>query len=127
MLYYYIHSNTSLSSTHRPEVTRNFITSFKYTEEHIDKTKYHDELEFHGIKTILYGATLNALKAKMNSKDIRNMWDEFIENYPNWYSNKYIQHYPKSKRLFLTLIKYNQLALLKVYASVHLMLLRLLG
>lgn len=127
MLYYYIHSNSSLSSNHSLEVCKNFITSLKYTEEHIDKTLYRDELEFHGIKTILYGATLNALKAKMSSMDIKNMWNEFFLSYPNWYSNKYIQHYPKSKRLFLFLIKYNQLALLKLYSSVHSMLLRWLG
>lgn len=127
MLYYYIHSNTSLSSNHRPEVCKNFIISFKYTEEHIDKTLYRDELEFHGIKTIFYGATLNALKAKMNSKDIRDMWNEFIESYPSWYSNKYIQHYPKSKRMFLLFIKNNQLNLLKLYSSVHSILLRWLG
>ena len=127
VLYYYIHSNASLSSNHKPEVSRNFITSFKYTEEHIDKTKYREELEFHGIKTILYGATLNALKAKMNSEDIRNMWNEFIENYPYWYSNKYIQYYPKSKRMFLLFIKNNQLNLLKLYSSVHSMLLRWFG
>ena len=126
-LYYYIHSNNSLSSTHKPEVSYSFIKSFEYTEKMIDVVKYHDEIEFHGIKTILYGATLNALKAGISNREIKNIWNTFTQKYPQWYSNKYISAYPKNKRFFLFLVKSGQVSILRFYSRIHSTLLQLLG
>lgn len=127
LLYYYIHSNSSLSCTYKPEVSYSFITSFEYTERMMDGLNYHDELEFHGIKTILYGSTLNALKAGMKSQEIKNIWDGFTQKYPQWYNNKYIAAYPKNKRIFLRLVKGKHVYLLKMYSIFHSALLRYLG
>ena len=127
LLYYYIHSNNSLSSTHKLEVSYSFITSFEYTEKMIDVVKFHDEIEFHGIKTILYGATLNALKAGMSNREIKNIWNTFTQKYPQWYNNKYISVYPKKKRFFLFLVKSRQVSMLKLYSELHSKLLQLLG
>lgn len=127
LLYYYIHSNSSLSSTHKPEVSYSFITSFEYTEKMIDVVKFHNEIEFHGIKTILYGATLNALKAGISNREIKNIWKTFTQKYPQWYSNKYMSAYPKNKRFFLFLVKSGQVSMLRLYSGIHSKLLQLLG
>ena len=127
LLYYYIHSNNSLSSTHKPEVSYSFISSFEFTESMMNGLPYHDEIEFHGIKTVLYGATLNALKAGINNKEILKIWNTFTQKYPLWFNNKYILQYPKHKRFFLRLIKGKHIHLLKMYSMLHSYLLKLLG
>lgn len=127
LLYYYIHSNSSLSSSHKPEVSYSFISSFEFTETMMKGLPYHEELEFHGIKTVLYGATLNALKSGVNKEEIIKIWNTFTQKYPLWFNNKYIQEYPKNKRFFLRLIRGNHVHLLKMYSTLHSSLLKLLG
>ena len=96
-LYNYIHSNSSLSSIHSPDVSTNFIKSFNYTLTNIDKP-YSPGIEFHGIKTILYGAILNALKAGIPKKTIYNIIDDFESMFSNWNRNRFIKTLPISKK-----------------------------
>lgn len=123
-LYYYIYYPMSLSSKNSFKVVDNFILSFDYTYEHLRNTKYKDELEFHGIKTLLYGATINALKADAKKHIICRIWNDFDKKFPDWPNNKYISSYKVSKRVFLTLVRHRQLMLLKLYNWIHSFLLR---
>lgn len=125
-LYYYIHYPTSLSSRKSPEVVDNFRISFDYTYHYLKDSLYTKELEFHGIKTMLYGATLNAMKAGADKNRIHEIWNEFEEKFPDWSNNQYIPSYKKSKRVFLTLVKHRQLILLKLYNWFHTLLLKVL-
>lgn len=114
-LYNYIHSNSSLSGQHSPSVSINFIKSFEYTLAHI-KAPYSPGIEFHGIKTVLYGAILNALKAKIAASEIYDIIEHFEMSFKDWHNNMYINNLPRQKRLYLRCIKHRNVRLLKLYA-----------
>ncbi len=127
LLYNYVHSNSSTSSRHHPQVSYNFVSSFHYTLQHIDIERFHDSVEFHGIKTIIYGATLNALKVGMSRKEILELWSEFENQFPHWTDNKYLASYPRSKRVFVKLASHRCFLLMRCYAGIHSVLLKSLG
>lgn len=125
VLYYYVHNSNSLSSNYSPRVTVNFVKSFDYTLSFLDKP-YNEGFEFHGIKTILYGAILNGVKAKMSTDELRTIIDDFEAKFPTWNKNKYINSYSLRKRIFLNLIRNRQFGLMKIYVNIHNLLLKYL-
>jgi len=114
-LYNYIHSNSSLSGQHSPAVSKNFIKSFEYTLAHL-KPPYSSGIEFHGIKTVLYGAILNALKAKTTASEIYDIIEHFEMSFKYWHNNMYINNLPRQKRFFLRCIQHRNVRLLRFYA-----------
>ena len=127
LLYNYVHSNSSVSSRHHPRVSLNFVESFHYTLQNIDVEKYRDAVEFHGIKTIIYGATLNALKAGMTKEEILGLWSEFENCFPNWVNNKYVNSYSRVKRAFVWMAAKRQFVLMRAYAYLHNLILKQIG
>jgi len=127
LLYNYVHSNSSISSRHHPQVSYNFVESFHYTLQNINVDKYHDAVEFHGIKTIIYGATLNALKAGMTKEEILGLWSEFEDYFPNWINNKYMKSYSRVKRAFVWMAAKRQFVLMRAYAYIHNLILKQIG
>jgi len=127
LLYNYVHSNSSASSRHHPQVGYNFVESFHYTLQNVVVDKYHDAVEFHGIKTIIYGATLNALKAGMTEEEILQLWSEFENNFPNWINNKYVNSYSRVKRAFVRMAEKRQFVLMRAYAYLHNLILKQIG
>lgn len=126
-LYNYIHSNSSTSSHHTPQVSRNFVASFHYTLQHLDINRFFESIEFHGIKTVIYGATLNALKAGMTKNEVFDLWSEFEQHFPYWKHNPYLKSYALSKRLFVWLAAHRYFTLMRCYAIAHSTLLNTLG
>lgn len=118
-LYYYINNSHSLSNSYSPKISENFMKSFSYTLKLIDRDKYVDQIEFHGIKTILYGATLNALKANVDSTTLKKYWDSFTMEFPKWYNNRYLSNYPLKKKFFLFMVRFRLLFVLRLYTSLH--------
>lgn len=126
-LYNYVHGNNSTSSRHHPQVSYNFVASYHYTLQHIDIDKFKVAVEFHGIKTIIYGSTLNAIKAGMSNKEIEELWLEFEQVFPCWINNLYLKSYSKSKRLFVYLAAHRCYTLMRSYVRIHQWLLRYLS
>lgn len=116
-LYNYLYRESSLSNTPNKNVYLSFLKSFEFTQNSI--LGFDDEIEFHGIKTVLYGAVLNALKANVKYNVISDFVIEFEKNYPIWHSNKYIDNLPSSKRFFLKLVHAKMFAILSFYVSMH--------
>lgn len=117
-LYNYLYRPHSLSNRVNLSVYKSFIVSFKYTESQMNP-RYFDAIEFHGVKTILYGAVFNALRAKENICNIKVFVDDFEKKYPNWFNNKYINSLPFTKRAFLWLCNKHLYFLLKSYVYFH--------
>lgn len=126
-LYNYVHGNNSTSSRHDPQVSYNFVASYHYTLQHIDKEKFKDAVEFHGIKTLIYGATLNAVKAGMSNNEIKELWSELEKVFPSWINNPYLKSYPKSKHLFVWLAAHRYFIPLRSYVKIHQWMLRYLA
>ena len=119
LLYCYVHRNTSLSSTCSPNVSYSFVKSFEYTKSMIDVNKFYNEVEFHGIKTVLYGATLVAIKAGMNNREIESLWSVFLPFFRTWVKNPYLKTFPGPKKWFVKAVRRKSFSMLRLYASLH--------
>lgn len=127
VVYFYIYNPTSLSSTRSKQVFKNFRKSFNFTCLDFPKDKYSTELEFHGIKTLIYGAALNGLMAGISGSEIREMVKDFTARFPDWKNNRYLQErYTPRKRLFVRFVGDNHLILAKLYAKIQELLLKIL-
>lgn len=118
-LYNYIYNGESISSKPKISTVQNFIDSFEYTRSLIPAEDVKDSIEFHGIKTIIYGAILNSIKVGLTRKDILYILKDFETKYPNWIKNKYVQQYPLRKRIFLNLASHKCISLLRIYVLLH--------
>ena len=118
-LYYYINNSHSLSNSYNSKISENFIKSFHCTLSLIDRDTYAEQVEFHGIKTVLYGATLNALKANADSVILKKYWNSFTDQFPKWYKSKYLSYYPVKKKFFLFMVRFRLISLLRLYTSLH--------
>ena len=114
-LYRYIYNKGSLSSKKNKGIYKSFYESFEVTKSFGECRDFPEEIEFHGIKTILYGAVLNAIQAGVPKTEIKRVVDSFEREYPYWYENKYILHYPQRKRFFLNLVKNHHFLMLRLY------------
>lgn len=122
-LYYYIHRNSSISSSKSKTVTDNFLKSFEFTLAKWEgiPTK---ALEFHGIKTIMYGAILNGVKAGLSKREILKIIRDFEQKFPVWYENPYLNQYSKPKKVFLKVVKHKWWLGLRMFAWLHTRLLK---
>lgn len=114
-LYRYIYNKGSLSNKKNKGIYKSFYDSFEVTKSFDECRDYPEEIEFHGIKTILYGAVLNAIKAGVSVIETKRIIASFEGEYPHWYKNKYIRHYPQRKRLFLKLVRNHHFLILRMY------------
>lgn len=102
--YFYREGSLSTSSDKNKNVVEAIITAYEYICNNISD-KYAKELEFIGIKNILYGAVVCAIGCNMNRKEIEIIIDSFEKKYPDWNSNDYIQYLSKSKKIFIQGVK----------------------
>lgn len=114
-LYRYIYNKGSLSSKKNKGIYKSFYESFEVTKSFDECRNFPEEIEFHGIKTILYGAVLNAIQAGVSITEAKRVIASFEEEYPHWYKNKYILYYPQRKRLFLKLVRKHHFFMLRMY------------
>ncbi|WP_276806415.1 glycosyltransferase family 2 protein [Bacteroides stercorirosoris] len=118
-LYNYYYRVESLSNTPSADIYKSFLRSYKYTCEKMIVGKFDEALEFHGIKNVLYGAILNALRAGVGKNIFIDIIDDFEQKYPFWISNKYISYLPLVKRIFLTQVLKKRFHLLMMYVKLH--------
>ena len=120
-LYNYIIQPESLSRKPRADVSLNFEKSFDFTCQHINLSNesFRSAIEFHGIKTIIYGAVLNAIKCGLPSKSIYNHVDKFEEKFPQWNKNEHLNKYAFRKRFFLFCVKHRFYLLAKLFVFSH--------
>lgn len=81
--------------------------------------KFDEALEFHGVKNVLYGAILNALRVGVERKIFVEIIVDFEKKYPAWISNRYIYSLPLFKRVFLTQVSKRRFHLLMLYVKLH--------
>ena len=118
-LYRYIYNQGSLSSKKNKGIYKSFYESFEVTKSFDECRNFPEEIEFHGIKTILYGAVLNAIQAGVSMIETEKIITQFEEEYLYWHKNKYIIYYPLRKRIFLSLVKNHHVFMLRVYVFVQ--------
>lgn len=118
-LYNYLMRGRSASNNIKSDkVYKSLQSAFSFTENNIEKG-LDEALEFLGIRNVLYGVVLNALKVNTSNSKIRDIIDEFENKYPNWSSNKYLGILGKGKRLFLRCVEKKLLTLCRLFSVIH--------
>ena len=118
-LYNYYYRSDSLSNKPGVDIYKSFLKSYKYTCVQMEDGKFDEALEFHGVKNVLYGAILNALRVGVERKIFVEIIVDFEKKYPAWISNRYIYSLPLFKRVFLTQVSKRRFHLLMLYVKLH--------
>lgn len=118
VLYNYYIRSKSASNCINESVYRSLLDSYAYVEKQFGQ-KYQAALEFLGVRTVLYGALLNAFKLPRTSKIGKNIIFEFEKRYPLWWENKYIATLSLPKRAFLFGVKTKKIWICRMIAFVH--------
>lgn len=125
-LYNYLYRPNSLSNTKLKDISTSFQNAFAFIYDQLkSKEEYQQEMEYLGVKIVLYAAVLNGVQAFNGYKHIRNIITDFNQKFPNWAQNPYVQNFPSHKRAFLNLVNKKQVLLLYAFGILHKLLLRL--
>ena len=117
-LYNYLIRSDSVSNKPSEKVYKSLYAAYEHIEKNFPD-KYPAVLEYLGIRTVLYGVTLNAFKAGVSVSVIKEIVADFNAKYPNWKNNRYISNFTKSKRIYLQLIGKKMFFCAKILAYVH--------
>lgn len=117
-LYFYCVRKGSASNKATEEAFENIKAVFKYLE-YGWSGRYENELEFLGIKTILYSAVMVGIKAGVSNKTINETITSFESKYKIWNHNPYLKGMAFRYRVFLRSIQFRQLWFNRIYAKLH--------
>lgn len=114
---YFIRKGSS-SNFVTKDVFFSLCNAYDYILENISND-YNQVKEYLGIRTLLYGATLNGFKAKISIKVIQYKINEFSSIYPRWYQNRYINQLSISKRFYLFMLRYRCYFVCRYLSNLH--------
>jgi len=117
-LYNYLYREGSASNHASEKVVDSIAQSFRYVENTISRD-YRDEIEYIGIRNLVYGALLSFFKYSKDNRRADEILDEFREKYPNWQKNPYLNRLPVYKRVFVMAANGKHYFLLRLLAKLH--------
>lgn len=117
-LYNYVCRPGSLSLSASEGVVRSLEASFAHILAHKPEG-FETEIEYLGIRNLIYGALLNHFKYTKDKKKPREILDSFEKSYPAWRKNPYIADMPARKRLFLSFAKRRFFLGIRLLAYLH--------
>lgn len=119
-IYNYVYQEDSLSRKFTPEMINSLKKSFIYINKTMP-TKYKDEIEYLGIKNYLYASVLNYLKNDQmpSKKEITEVVNWFVLEYPYWYENKYFYSLPRYKKIYLSAVRYRMYGICRILSMIH--------
>lgn len=118
-LYNYLMRTSSASNRPSEKVYKSLLSAFNYIEKGFSDA-YPEVLEYLGIRTVLYGATINALKAEVSISIVQEIAEAFSKKYPKWNKNDYISTLSRAKRLYLRLLQLKMYRTCRLLAHIHL-------
>lgn len=118
-IYNYYQRVGSLSITSSDKVIQSLQDSFEYTRKSLDREKYAKEIEYIGVRNVLYGAILALFKSRYSRTAFFDILRGFEIYYPNWYMNLYLKRLPIYKRIFLFCVKRKWILFLALIARIH--------
>ena len=117
-IYNYLLRGDSLSNKSNPGITDSIEKSFAYTMEFYEE-EYRTELEFLGVRNMIYGALLNLFKCGWYPQRAREILEAFEKSFPNWKRNGYLAALPVYKRVFVKCAAGRFFAAVWVLAKIH--------
>ena len=117
-LYNYLYRKNSLSSSQNLKIVYSFCEASVFLKQHTPPL-FEEEFLFRRIQIMLYSVILKGLQGNMNIKELKGIVDNFKQEVPLWYCNKYLHSLPLRKKLFFKAVRYNMYSLLRLYSSLH--------
>ena len=117
-IYNYVCRPGSLSLSAHAGVTESLERSFDYILAH-RLPEFEQEIEFIGIKNLVYGGLLNHFKVQKDPTKAWELLDRFQQRYPHWYGNKAIQSLPLFKKVFLFFAQVRRSMPLRLLCFIH--------
>ena len=117
-LYNYLCRANSASNTANEQIVNSLVTSFYYINDNMSDT-YRNEVEFIGIKNLLYGALLILFKYSYDIRKAKLIISDFEKKYSNWINNGYFACLPTSKKIFLWCVKKKFFLGIKLLSLLH--------
>lgn len=117
-LYNYLYRETSASNRANDKVVDSIILSFQHVERTVS-AEYREEIEYIGVRNLIYGALLNYFKYAKNNKRADEILDAFSEKYPDWHQNQYLNQMPTYKRIFVKAAHGRFYFVLRLLAKLH--------
>ncbi len=118
VMYNYLMRQGSSSKTPSVNVYKSLLSAFDFIKQNYVNTEPSVQ-EYLGIKTVLYGAVLNACKAGEKTRIIKRIVDEYENAYPDWTKCKYMYLFNNKKHIFLKLVKHRFVFLCRIYSKLH--------
>lgn len=112
-LYNYFRRQGSASETPTMKVVDSLLSSYQYIYNHFPKECY-TELEFLGIKNVLYSAIITLFSIQYDKNKASEIINSFEKAFPDWKNNPYIHKLRFYKNLIVKLVS------LKFYLAIRL-------
>jgi len=112
---YYRRSDSVSESVPTMKVVSSHVSSFEYTKQFFPGS-LKQELEFLGIKNLLYPSAIGLFSMGYKKKEICSIQKKFEDDFPMWYNNKYISNMKSYKRFVVGLLHYKFYLLIWVIA-----------
>lgn len=117
-IYNYLLRGDSLSNKSHLGISDSIEKSFAYTMAFYEE-EYKEELEFLGVRNMIYGALLNLFKCGWETKRARAVLERFEKDFPNWSRNHYVARMPLFKRVFVKCAAKRVFAAVWALSKVH--------
>lgn len=117
-IYNYLLRGDSLSNKSNLGISDSIEKSFAHTMEFYEET-YKEEMEFLGIRNLVYGALLNLFKCGWHPQRAKETLERFEKSFPQWKKNRYIGSMPIFKRVFVKSAAARVLCVTYLLAKVH--------
>jgi len=118
---YLMRSDSASLRTPHKHAYNNMLKSFKHITDNItiENEEIDKCVEFIGIKTILYNATLMSFKGGNNNKVISDILLNFNKEYPFWLKNTYLIQLSRFKIIYLWFLKHRMWFACRCYTKLH--------
>lgn len=117
-LYNYQYRENSASNSANDKVVNSMLQSFQCVENGLN-AEYHEEIEYIGIRNLVYGALLNLFKYSKSNERAAQILEEFTQKYPNWNRNRYMNRLPIYRRIFVKAAYRRHYFFLRILARFH--------
>lgn len=117
-LYNYYRRENSVSETPTMKTINSLVTSYEYIYSNLSK-KYDKELEYIGIRNLLYPTLINLFSFSNDTKKAREILCLFEKKYSEWYKNNYISKLPMYKKVVLCAAHFRCFFIIRVLAFIR--------
>ncbi len=119
ILYNYFCRIGSASTSPSMKVVNSLLQSFNYICQNMPQ-EYEKEVEYIGIRNVVYGALLNLFKISFDKQKAVEIMEYFNKEYPSWVSNPYyISELPRYKFAFVFAVQRRWFWMARIMALAH--------